>query len=141
VDHCRFGFSDWTWGATIVLFLIIAWLSTAGGGDTYEESEARVLSAVEQRFAAAEGFDAAHDVVIGHCSMCHAREPVWGNMQWAPKGVHLETEADIARHAKLIYLQAGQSHAMPPPNAVTMTVDAREVLRESEICRRRAWRN
>ena len=126
--HARSGKPTWTWGATVVLFLVIAWLSTAGGGDTYEESEARGLTALEAKFAQAPGFDEAQNVVIGHCSMCHAREPVWGNMQWAPKGVHLETRADIARHAQLIYLQAGRSHAMPPPNAVTMDEEARQII-------------
>ncbi|MEP5437297.1 MAG: cysteine desulfurase, partial [Paracoccaceae bacterium] len=51
--------------------------------------------------------------------------PVWGNMQWAPKGVYLETPGDVARHADQIYLQAGVSHAMPPPNAVQMDEEAR----------------
>ena len=60
--------------------------------------------------------------------MCHAREPVWGNMQWAPKGVYLETPSDVARHASEIYLQAGVSHAMPPPNAVQMDLEARATL-------------
>ena len=128
--HARAGKPNWTWAATVLLFLLIAWLSTAGGGDTYEEAEARTLTAAEERFAQADGFEDAHDVVIGHCSMCHAREPVWGNMQWAPKGVVLETRADIARHAKLIYLQAGQSHAMPPPNAVSLSAENRAVLRD-----------
>jgi len=128
--HARRGKPTWTWAVTVLLMISIAWLSAAGGGETYEEAEARELSAVEQRFAAAPGFDAAHDVVISNCSMCHAREPAWGNLQWAPKGVHLETQSDVARHAKQIYLQAGQSHAMPPPNAIEMTADARAVLRD-----------
>ncbi|MEM9796135.1 MAG: urate hydroxylase PuuD [Pseudomonadota bacterium] len=104
----------WTWGATAVIFVIIMWLSTAPLFDTYEEAEARALTAQEARFAEAAGFDDAAQVVLGNCSMCHAREPVWPGLHWAPKGVHLETEADIARHARGIYLQAGVSHAMPP---------------------------
>ncbi len=104
----------WTWGATAVIFVLIMWLSTAPLFDTYEEAEARALTPAELRFASAEGFGAAADVVIGNCSMCHAREPVWPGLLWAPKGVHLETEADIAAHARQVYLQAGVSHAMPP---------------------------
>jgi uncharacterized membrane protein len=47
-------------------------------------------------------------------------------MRWPPKGVVLETEADVARHAQAIFLQAGLSHAMPPPNAgPTMTLEYR----------------
>ncbi|WBU58845.1 urate hydroxylase PuuD [Paracoccus albus] len=118
----------WTWGVTVLLMVIIAWLSTARAGESYEESAARDLTVYEQRFAAAGGFEDAANVVIGNCSMCHAREPSWGRLQWAPKGVYLETPADIARHADQIYLQAGKTHAMPPPNAIQMDDEARQTI-------------
>ncbi len=118
----------WTWGVTVVLMIVIAWLSTVPAMDTYEAAEARALTPYEQKFASAEGFDLAYDTVIGSCSMCHAREPVWGTMQWPPKGVVLETESDVARYAKQIYRQAGVSRAMPPPNAVQMDAEARAAL-------------
>jgi uncharacterized membrane protein len=118
----------WTWGVTVILFILIAWLSTASMNDTYEEAEARPLTATEQRFASAEGFDAAYDVVISNCSMCHAREPVWQGLQWPPKGVLLETKGDVVRHAPQIYMQAGLSHAMPPPSAVQMDDEARRQI-------------
>ena len=115
----------WTWGITVLLMIVIAWLSTAGPGETVEDAEARNLTPYEQKFASAAGFEDAYDTVIGNCSMCHAREPFWGNMQWAPKGVYLETPADVARHANQIYLHAGVSRAMPPPNAIQMSDEAR----------------
>ena len=115
----------WTWAVTVLLMVLIAWLSTIRTGETWEDAEARDLTAYEQAYASAEGFESAYDSVIGNCSMCHAREPVWGNMKWAPKGVYLETPGDVARHADQIYLQAGVSHAMPPPNAVQMDEEAR----------------
>lgn len=118
----------WTWAVTVLLMILIAWLSTVRSGDTWQEAEARDLTAYEQRYASVASFDAAYDTVIGNCSMCHAREPVWGNMQWAPNGVYLETPGDVARHASEIYLQAGVSHAMPPPNAVQMDPEARARL-------------
>ncbi|MFT6074524.1 MAG: putative membrane protein [Yoonia sp.] len=118
----------WTWAITILLMILIAWLSTVRTGDTWQEAEARALTPYEEKFVSAEGFDDAFNTVIGNCSMCHAREPVWGNMQWAPKGVYLETPSDVARHASEIYLQAGVSHAMPPPNAVQMDLEARATL-------------
>jgi uncharacterized membrane protein len=97
--------------------------------DSYEEAEARPLTPAEARFAEAEGFDAAYDVVIGNCSMCHARDPSWDGLRWPPNGVVLETPADVARHAKQVYLQAGVSHAMPPPNAIaTMGEDNRAAI-------------
>ncbi|MBS8226890.1 urate hydroxylase PuuD [Vannielia litorea] len=115
----------WTWAATALLMVVIAWLSTAGGGETYEEAEARALSPYEQKFTQAAGFEDAFYAVVGNCSMCHAREPSWDGLHWAPKGVVLETEADVARHAEEVYLQAGRSHAMPPPNAIQMDPEAR----------------
>jgi len=81
----------WTWAITIILMVLIAWLSTYKIEESWEDAEARSMSAQEQRFASAAGFDEAYNAVIGNCSMCHAREPVWGNMRWAPKGVFLET--------------------------------------------------
>ncbi|WP_421906170.1 urate hydroxylase PuuD [Mameliella sp.] len=127
--HARKGQPNWTWAVTVVLFIVIAWLSTAPMLDTYDEAEARPLSPYEQQFASAEGFSEAYDVVLGNCSMCHAREPVWDGVLWPPKGVVLETESDVARHAKQIFLQSGVSHAMPPPNAIsTMDAESRATI-------------
>jgi uncharacterized membrane protein len=113
----------WTWIVTVLLMVIIAWLSTASTMETVEESEAHAFTAFEQQYASAPGFDDVHDIVLGNCSMCHAREPAWDGILWAPKGVVLETKGDIARQAKSIYMHAGVSHAMPPPNAVSTMSD------------------
>ncbi|WP_425073476.1 urate hydroxylase PuuD [Sagittula sp. S175] len=118
----------WTWAATVLIMLVIAWLSSVQGGETYEESEARALSPYEQRFVSAESFEDAYYAVVGNCSMCHAREPGWDGVPRAPKGVLLETVADVARHADQIYMQAGRTHAMPPPNAIQMDPDARRQI-------------
>ena len=116
-QHAGKGSPYWTWGATVALFLAIMWLSTAPLQlGTLEESEAQALSATQQRFADAEGYETVHDAVLGRCSMCHAREPSWEGMRHAPKGVLLETTADITREARQIYLQAGVTRAMPPAN-------------------------
>jgi uncharacterized membrane protein len=126
--HARAGNPTWTWAATAILFIAIMWLSTAPMYKPLEEAEAQPLTPYEQKFAAADGFAEAHDVVLGRCSMCHAREPVWEGIQWAPKGVLLETEGDIARNAKQIYLQAGISHAMPPANVTYMDPEDRDAI-------------
>jgi uncharacterized membrane protein len=126
--HARAGNPTWTWLATALLFIGIMWLSTAPMYKPVEDAEAQPLTRYEQKFAAAEGFEEAHDVVLGRCSMCHAREPVWEGIQWAPKGVLLETEGDIARNARQIYLQAGVSHAMPPANVTYMEPEDREAI-------------
>ncbi len=126
--HARAGNPTWTWLVTALLFIAIMWLSTAPMYQPLEEAEAQPLTPFEQKFAAAEGFEEAHDIVLGRCSMCHAREPVWEGILWAPKGVLLETEGDIARNAKQIYLQSGVSHAMPPANVTYMEPEDREAI-------------
>ena len=111
--HARKGNPHWTWGVTVVLFLIIAWLSSVPR--EVVEGEA-VLNGDALRFASATGFDDVTSIVQGRCSMCHAAVPAWEGLLWAPKGVHLETPAEIAGAARRIYMQAGVSHAMPPGN-------------------------
>ncbi|ANT61972.1 MULTISPECIES: urate hydroxylase PuuD [Roseobacteraceae] len=126
--HARKGAPYWTWVATALLFIAIAWLSTAPMMDSYEEAAARPLTPYEEKFAGADGFEDAYYAVVGNCSMCHAREPSWDGLNHPPKGVVLETESDVARHAKLVFLQAGASHAMPPPNAIQMDPEARREI-------------
>ncbi|UWR06504.1 urate hydroxylase PuuD [Ruegeria sp. B32] len=126
--HARAGNPTWTWLVTTLLFIAIMWLSTAPMYKPLEEAEAQPLTQFEERFVLASGFEEAHDVVLGRCSMCHAREPVWDGILWAPKGVLLETEGDIARNAEQIYLQAGVSHAMPPANVTYMEPEDREAI-------------
>ena len=111
--HARTGNPHWTWGVTAVLFLIIAWLSTAPM--RLQAAEA-VLTGQAARFAAATGFEDVVGIVQGRCSMCHAAEPIWEGVHWPPKGVVLETPGQIAQGAERIALQAGFSHAMPPGN-------------------------
>ncbi len=54
--------------------------------------------------------------------------PVYEGIDFGTEGVMLETDADIASHAREIYLQAGRSHAMPPGNVTAMTPDERKLL-------------
>ena len=111
--HARKGNKHWTWLATALLFIAIIWLSTA---PMFRAPEPQEAQGPALRFAQADGFDEVHDIVMGRCSMCHASEPAWEGLHWAPKGVRLETEHQIALAAKQIYLQAGLTHAMPPAN-------------------------
>ena len=121
--HARKGNPHWTWGVTAVLFLIVVWLSTAPQFDLAAEAETAQGGAV--RFAQAEGFADVQDIVLGRCSMCHSAEPGWEGLYWPPKGVRLETEAQIAGQAQRIYLQAGITHAMPPANLSWMEDEER----------------
>jgi uncharacterized membrane protein len=123
--HARKGNPHWTWGVTVILFLVIAWLSTASM--RLVEGEA-ALKGEALRLASAEGFADVVGIVQGRCSMCHAVEPGWEGMHWPPKGVVLETEAQIAHAAKRIYLQAGVTHAMPPGNLSFMEPEERAAI-------------
>ncbi|MBD0864437.1 MAG: urate hydroxylase PuuD [Rhodobacteraceae bacterium] len=127
--HARAGNPTWTWAATALIFLAIVWLSTApmrGGIPAYQSTVD--LTRQEQRFADAKGFAQVHDVIVDRCSMCHARDPVWDGIHWAPKAVLLETEVDVARNARAIYLQSGISQAMPPANITNMPASDRSVI-------------
>ena len=120
----------WTWPATIAIFVVIMWLSTAP--KVLEELTDSVsdLGAREQQLVAAEGFDEVRDVVLGRCTVCHAREPAWDGIAAAPRGVALESDFDIARHAWQIYLQSGRSKAMPPANVSAMQPEERALIVE-----------
>lgn len=120
--HARKGNPTWTWGVTVILFILIAWISTALG---YSYDEEAAMTPAAEKFAAAEGFETVHDIVLGRCSMCHAAEPAYGNLMWPPKGVMLETPQQIAAQARAIFLQSGVTHAMPPANVSYMEVSER----------------
>jgi uncharacterized membrane protein len=83
---------------------------------------------MSRKFAANAHFGAARDVVQARCSMCHAAEPVYEGVHFTPKTVKLETDAEIASHAREIYIQAGRSHAMPPGNVTFISPEERKLL-------------
>jgi len=100
------------------------WLSSQPMYDA-EVEEAAVPEHLAPVLASA-GFGEVRDIVMGRCSMCHAAEPYFGPFRWPPKGVRLDTEVEIARHARQIYLQSGLSHAMPPGNLTWMEETERQ---------------
>jgi len=122
--HARKGNPHWTWGAALVLFIVVMWLSTVPKVLTGEPK----LSATGERFVASAHFPAVRDTVMGRCAMCHAAEPGWDGIRAAPKGVAFDNETEIAEHAREIYLQAGRSHAMPPGNVSGMTAQERALI-------------
>ena len=127
--HAGRGNPLWTWGVAGALFLLIVWLSSFPGhrGDGADEENAALLAG-PQRFASVTGFEDIHNVIAGRCSMCHAREPFHEGVVRAPGGLFLESEADVARHARTIYLQAGRTDAMPPGNVSLMEVQERRQI-------------
>ena len=129
VNDARNGKPNWTWGVTFILFVLIAWLSSIREfDDDLDTSNLSPLTLYQERFAKADGFEKAHEIVQGRCAMCHAREPAWQGLRWAPNGILLETPADVAKNAYLIYVQAGISHAMPPGNITNIPKKDRTIL-------------
>lgn len=124
--HARKGRPLWTWMLTTVIFIVIMWLSTVQKPPA--EGEESSVAPVYRQFAENPHFSAARDVVQSRCSMCHAEQPVWEGIPRPPKGVKLETDADIAAHAREIYLQAGRTHAMPPGNITEVSGEERALL-------------
>ncbi len=122
--HSRKGNPTWTWLAATLLFIVIMWLSTVPKVLTGEAGP----TAREETLIASAHFPAVRDTVLGRCAMCHAAEPSYEGVWLPPKGVVLESDGEIARHAREIYLQAGRSHAMPPGNVTQVTDGERALL-------------
>lgn len=125
--HARKPAPWWTWAATAALFLAAAFLSAQGTQRLDDEDTA--LTTAEARLLGDAHFDEVRDIVLGRCSMCHAAEPGWPGIATAPKRVVLETDAQIARHAREIFLQSGLTDAMPPANVSFIEPQERALLR------------
>lgn len=121
--HAGKGTPHWTWAASAVLFIVIIWLSSVSVAKADEN-----LSPEASRRLNAASFAPIAELVQSRCSMCHAAEPVWEGIYWAPKGVMLDTPARIAGQALQIYLQAGVSHAMPPQNITELSPEERSAI-------------
>jgi uncharacterized membrane protein len=126
--HARKGNPTWTWMATAILFILIMWLSTRPLYQDIETVENLPLTKTEQVFAGTQGFDEVQDIVLGRCSMCHAREPYYDGVHRPPNGMLLETTKDITKAAKLIYIQAGVTPAMPPANVTFIEQEERQKI-------------
>ena len=123
--HARGGHLIWPWVAAAVLFAVIIWLSTMPAVLT---DRTLVRSPEHQRLAAAPEFAAVMETVVDRCSVCHAEEPVWEGIPVAPRAVVLETEDQVLRHARQVYMQAGRSRAMPPANLSAMDDEERRLI-------------
>ena len=113
----------WTWGVAAAL-TVAAVLLTKAGAPKYDQAayeDQAFGTGVELHLAAVE-------LVTERCAICHAAVPQWDGMAFAPKGVMLETEADIMAQVDAIYWQAAASHAMPPGNVIWMEPEERAML-------------
>ena len=123
--HARAGKPTWTWAITIIIFLIIMWLSTVP--NVLSNKKTQIPTALES-LRTSQKFESVESIIIGRCSMCHASEPVYPNIHIAPNNVLLETEEQIIQNARSIYLHAGRSKAMPPANVTWMEEHERTLL-------------
>ena len=72
----------------------------------------------------------AQEIIVSKCSMCHAKEPLWGNMKNAPNLVNLETPTDIINNIDNIYKQSVLSYAMPPGNISFLEENERSLINQ-----------
>ena len=126
--HSKQGHTVWPWIAAAALFLVIVWLSTMPAVLTSSGNGAAALTSSERRLAASPHFEAVQEAVLTRCLVCHAEEPVWEGVHRPPKGIVLETGEQVLRNARLIYLQAGRSRAMPPGNLAGMEDEERRLI-------------
>jgi uncharacterized membrane protein len=73
-------------------------------------------------------FADVQSIIHARCATCHAAEPRQEGIAAAPKGILLETPAQIVANATAIRQQAVASHAMPLGNLTQMTDDERARL-------------
>ena len=73
-------------------------------------------------------FATAQQIIIDRCSSCHAANPTHADFDTPPKGVKLETPAQMAREATRIRQQSVDTKTMPQGNATKMTDEERKLL-------------
>ena len=114
----------WTWLVASILTVCSVLLSYAGApnNNVYEVSNLNMTKE--------EIHKTAVELVIERCSSCHAREPLWEGLAFAPKGIHLETEEEVLKMANEIYWQSAASWAMPPGNIIWLEDEERVLLSE-----------
>jgi len=115
----------WTWLIAAILTGFAIALSHLGAPNMEYDKTAHA-SSIDLNNASIE-------LVVERCSSCHAREPLWDGLAFAPKGVYLENKSDVLRHANDIFWQAAASHAMPPGQVIWIEDEERAMLA--------AWRN
>ncbi|QXT41213.1 urate hydroxylase PuuD [Gymnodinialimonas ceratoperidinii] len=128
--HAGKGRPHWTWGVSAVIFVIIMWLSSIPMNQDYDFEAEVVVPEPVQYVVDNPHFEEVRNIVMGRCSMCHGVEPVWDGIRWAPRGLRLDDDAQIALNARMIYLHAGRSRAMPPGNVTGMTAEERAEIVE-----------
>ena len=93
-----------------------------------DETDEAALAPSIQRFVDADGFEDAYDIVVGNCSDVPQRRAWVRRYSVGAKRRAFGDGSAVAFAAKRIYLQAGVTHAMPPPSASYLEAEDRAVL-------------
>jgi len=67
-------------------------------------------------------------IITERCSSCHASSPTQNGFAAPPKGIVLESEEDITRHAYTIHQQTVVTRAMPVGNLTGITESERATI-------------
>ena len=121
----------WLWGVAVLLFCAMMALSFVGRGSLETTSgQAQTLEPTAQQQALMNNphYEAVREMMGTRCSMCHAQSPLWEGISVAPKAVVLETDQQITKLAREIYLFAGATNAMPPSNITYMEQEERQLI-------------
>lgn len=126
--HAGRGDKWWTWIVAAIAMIVVVLLSAISTPAGREYLHLTALPQAEEAAASTKVPDNVAEIIAGRCSMCHAREPVYAGVVAPPKGVRLETPAEISREADAIRMQAVLTHAMPPNNVTEITPEERQTL-------------
>jgi uncharacterized membrane protein len=73
-------------------------------------------------------FAEVQPVFQARCQSCHATRPTQEGFSAPPKGLILETQAELRAHAAMINQQVWASRVMPPGNLTNITDDERRLI-------------
>ncbi len=128
--HSGRGSPWWAWGVAAAAMALTIWItivSTPAGRQRLGWKaipEPKPPAALAQIKVPKE----VDDILTSRCSMCHMGTPVWRGIVHPPKGIKLETPAEMVRYKSAINLQSVLTNAMPPNNVTDMTLEERRVL-------------
>jgi len=86
------------------------------------------IAPVKPSAGAHVSFADAQSIIHARCSVCHSEHPRQEGIAVAPKGIVLDTPAQIVANAAAIRAQAVSARAMPLGNVTGMTDDERTRL-------------
>ena len=113
------------WAPVLMIILFSVYLSEIGKPNLTNNDE-RADAIIEQ--IPKDLMLASEEIIISKCSMCHAKEPLWDNMQHSPKLVNLENINDLIKNIEGVYSQSVMSYAMPPGNISVLENSERKTL-------------